>query len=100
MTKNLVCLATLFLCLFALTLNAQVKVETEEEKTLYALGLLLGRNIKPFTLSADELAIVKAGLNDSVMNAKPQVDLDVYGPKIDELAQKRAAAGAAETKKK
>src|SRR5438132_14318049 len=100
MTKNLVCLATLFLCLFALTLNAQVKVETEEEKTLYALGLLLGSNIKPFALTADELAIVKAGLSDAVSDAKPQVELDTYGPKVNDLAQKRASVGTEDNKKK
>ena len=33
-------------------------------------------------------------------DAKPQVDLDAYGPKVNELAQKRAAAGADEAKKK
>src|SRR5437016_14611244 len=76
------------------------KLETEEQKTLYALGLLLGRNIKPFALKPDELAIVKAGLTDAVTDTKPQVELDTYGPKVNELAEKRAAAGAGELKKK
>jgi FKBP-type peptidyl-prolyl cis-trans isomerase FkpA len=76
------------------------KLETEDQKTLYALGLLLGRNIKPFALKPEELAIVKAGLNDAVTDTKPQVDLDTYGPKVNELAQKRAASGADEEKKK
>jgi FKBP-type peptidyl-prolyl cis-trans isomerase len=67
---------------------------------LYTLGLLLGRNIKPFSLTPEELAIVKAGLTDSVNNATPQVEIDAYGPKVNELAQKRASAGADEAKKK
>jgi FKBP-type peptidyl-prolyl cis-trans isomerase FkpA len=79
---------------------APAKLETEDQKTLYALGLLLGRNIKPFALTPEELAIVKEGLRDAVTNAKPQVDLDTYGPKVNELGQKRAAAGADDTKKK
>jgi FKBP-type peptidyl-prolyl cis-trans isomerase FkpA len=66
-----------------------VKLETEEQKTLYALGLLLGRSVKSFTLSSEELAIVKAGLTDSVTGAKPQVDLDTYGLLVRELSAKR-----------
>ena len=69
--------------------SAPAKLETEDQKTLYALGLLLGRNIKPFALKPEELAIVKAGLTDAVTDAKPQVELETYGPKVNELAQKR-----------
>src|SRR5262249_35357078 len=39
-------------------------------------------------------------LTDAVANTKPQVDIETYGPKVDELAQKRAAAGAEVAKKK
>ena len=76
------------------------KIETEEQKTLYTLGLLLGRNVKPFSLTPAELAIVKAGMTDAVTGAKPLVELETYGPKVNELAETRAAAGADETKKK
>src|SRR5262249_17707422 len=64
------------------------------------LGLRVGRNSKPFALKPEELAIVKAGLTDAVTDAKPQVELETYGPKVNELAQKRAAVGADEAKKK
>src|SRR5262249_51706671 len=37
------------------------KLDTDEQKTLYTLGILLGRNIKPFALTPDELAIVQSG---------------------------------------
>jgi FKBP-type peptidyl-prolyl cis-trans isomerase FkpA len=80
--------------------SAPAKLDTEDQKTLYALGLLLGRNIKQFALNPEELAIVKAGLTDAVTNTKPQVEINTYGPKVNELAQKRAASGADEAKKK
>jgi len=80
--------------------TAAPKLETDDQKTLYALGLLLGGNIKTFALTPDELNIVKAGLTDAVTNAKPQVEIDTYGPKVNELAQKRASAGADDAKKK
>ena len=37
---------------------------------------------------------------DAVTDTKPQVELDTYGPKVNDLAQKRAASGADEAKKK
>jgi len=80
--------------------SAPPKLETEDQKTFYALGLLVGRNLKTFDLTPEELAIVRAGLTDSVTGAKPQVELETYGPKVDELAQKRAASAADASKKK
>src|SRR5436309_800002 len=101
MTKNIFRYLTLTFCLSSMIACAQStgqgnaatpKLDTDEQKTLYALGLLLGRNVKPFELKPEELAIVKAGLTDAVTDAKPQVELDTYGPKVNELAQKRASA--------
>src|ERR1700758_199201 len=109
MMKKLIQLATLSFCFCSMIACAQTsgqdssaapKLDTDDQKTLYALGLLLGRNIKPFALKPEELAIVRAGLTDAVTGAKPQVELEAYGPKVNELAQKRAAAGAEEAKKK
>src|SRR5712671_4790474 len=85
------CLASMVACTQASKQDASAspKIETEEQKTLYALGLLLGRNVKPFALKPDELAIVRAGLTDAVTDAKPQVEIETYGPKVNEFAQKR-----------
>ena len=33
-------------------------------------------------------------------DAKPQVDVETYGPKVNELAQKQASVGVEDTKKK
>jgi FKBP-type peptidyl-prolyl cis-trans isomerase FkpA len=76
------------------------KLETEEQKTLYALGLIVGRNVKEFALKPDELEIVKAGMTDFVNGTKPLVELETYGPKVQGLAQARASAGASDEKKK
>jgi FKBP-type peptidyl-prolyl cis-trans isomerase FkpA len=110
MIKKTFYFMVLFLCLGSVMACAQTsapagssaaaKLETDDQKTLYALGLLLGRNIAPFNLSADELAYVRAGLNDAVTNTKPQVELETYGPKVNEMAQKRAAGQAEGEKKK
>src|SRR5256712_1286090 len=79
--------------------SASPKLDTEDQKALYALGILVGKNIKPFALKPEELAIVKAGLTDAVTDSKPQIEIETYGPKVNELAQKRAAAGADDAKK-
>jgi FKBP-type peptidyl-prolyl cis-trans isomerase FkpA len=105
MTKNIVHFVMLTLGLGTVMACAQSspavpKLETDEQKTLYMLGVLLGKNIKQFALTPEELTFVKAGLTDAVTDAKPQVEVNTYGPKVNELAQKRAAAGAEETKKK
>ena len=73
--------------------------KTDDEKTLYALGMALARNVGSFNLSEAELALVQAGFSDGVLNHKPQVDIETFGPKIQALAQARASAGA-ETEKK
>jgi FKBP-type peptidyl-prolyl cis-trans isomerase FkpA len=107
MTKNLALFVMLFFLIGLVTACAQTpapasdapRLETEDQKTLYALGLLLGRNIRSFSLSAEELAIVKAGLGDAAAGATPLVELEVYGPKVDAFVQGRAAAGADEAKK-
>jgi FKBP-type peptidyl-prolyl cis-trans isomerase FkpA len=107
MIKNIVRFITLYLCLSSMLACAQtpastapVKLDTEDQKTLYALGLLLGNNIKPFALTPDELTFVKAGLSDAVANTNPQVPIETYGPKVNELAQKRSTAAAEGAKKK
>ncbi|HEY2899447.1 MAG TPA: FKBP-type peptidyl-prolyl cis-trans isomerase [Polyangia bacterium] len=63
--------------------------KTEDQKTLYALGLMLGRNISVFNLSKDELAVVQTGMADQVMKNKPVVELEAYGPKVDGMARAR-----------
>ncbi len=67
---------------------------SEDDKTLYALGLALAANVSPFGLSEAELAQVQAGLADGVLGRPPQVSLQEYGPKLQQLAQGRAAAAA------
>jgi FKBP-type peptidyl-prolyl cis-trans isomerase FkpA/FKBP-type peptidyl-prolyl cis-trans isomerase FklB len=64
---------------------------TEEQKTLYALGLAISDSLGDFALSEQELEVVKQGMTDGVTGRKPQVDLQVYGPKLQQLAHARAA---------
>src|SRR5881394_133495 len=58
--------------------GGSVEPKTEDEKTLYALGLFEGGNIKRFGLNDHELAIVQSGIADAVKAGKPKVDLQEY----------------------
>jgi len=72
---------------------------TEEQKTLYALGLAISQSLGTFNLTESELDMVRAGIWDGVLKHKPKVELQAYGPKIQELQQARAAKTADQEKK-
>ena len=77
---------------------ADVKLDTEDQKTLYALGLALSRNLATFNLTQEELATVEAGMSDGLFSKEKKVDLEKYGQKIQEFAQGRAKALAEKEK--
>ena len=81
-------LAAVLLALTGLQANAQ-ELKTEDDKTLYALGLSIGRSVKVFDLSPAEIEVVKKGMTDALTGAKPVVELDQYGPKLQPLAKGR-----------
>jgi FKBP-type peptidyl-prolyl cis-trans isomerase FkpA len=68
--------------------------ETETDRTLYALGVVLGGNIEEFSLTASEVEFVAAGIRDAALGDSFAVEMDVYGPQIQELANERMSAGA------
>lgn len=81
-------------------LAAEPKVETDDQKTIYAIGLALAQSLQPYDLKPEEIEIVKIGLTDGLTpGAKPKVDLKEYRAKLQQLGQDRAKA-AAETEKK
>jgi FKBP-type peptidyl-prolyl cis-trans isomerase FkpA len=75
-----------------------VELKTEDDKTLYALGLAAGQSIAPFQLTPAELALVEAGLTDAVTGAKPKVELAQYEQKLQALYQARMRAGSEKQK--
>lgn len=108
--KKLTALAAL-LCTLSLTVctadaaKAPVTPETttEEQKTVYALGVLVSQQLASFDLKPEELAQFQKGLADGVTHAKTLVKAEDYIPKVQELqrtrmavvAEKAAAAGVA-----
>lgn len=66
--------------------------KTEEEKTLYAVGLVIAQRIAVFNLNNEELEMVKLGFADATSGKKPLVDMETYNKKIQEFATVRRTA--------
>ncbi len=66
--------------------------KTEEQKTLYTIGLIVAQQLAPFNLTAAELEFVKQGITDVATGKKPAVEIDTYGKKVQELANARRNA--------
>ena len=71
-------------------------LETEDQKTVYALGLALAREIEPFRLDESELDLLARGMKDGALGRPPQVELEAQMPKIQEFGRARVAAAATE----
>jgi FKBP-type peptidyl-prolyl cis-trans isomerase FkpA len=70
---------------------------TDDDKTVYSLGLSIYRSLAQFDLSPAEMELVKQALTDAAAN-KPAVDITTYGPKIETLASARASRVAGKEK--
>lgn len=66
---------------------------TDDQKTVYALGVSLYESIAGFYLSNSELEIVKRALSDAAAK-KPAIDVDPWDPKIRPLQNAREKAAS------
>jgi FKBP-type peptidyl-prolyl cis-trans isomerase FkpA len=67
---------------------------TDDQKTVYALGLSMYKSLAAFDLSPAEMDIVKRALVDAAAG-KPALEVDVWGPKIQPFAQARVTRASA-----
>ena len=80
------------------TARAQ-ELKTEDEKTLYSIGVAVSKSLEVFNLTPAEFDLVRRGLSDSVAGKKPLVELDATTQqKINQFAQARMAAAAEKNK--
>lgn len=70
---------------------------TDEQKTVYALGLQMYRSLSQFDLSPAEVELIKRALGDAAAG-KPAVDVNEWGPKFQGFEQTRAARVAEKQK--
>jgi len=85
-------IVTVLISLITLPAFAADAPKTEEQKTLYAIGLIMARQLSVFNLSAPEFEMVKQGLADGMAGKTPLVEMDAYKKKTQELAIARRDA--------
>ena len=93
----------LLLTLLALSLAPGARAQdpkTEGDKTLYAIGVLVARQLEVFNLKPEEFDMVKRGLVDASTGKKPLVEPEGYQQSINQLAQARMKATAEKQKEK
>ncbi|NOK10595.1 FKBP-type peptidyl-prolyl cis-trans isomerase [Corallococcus exercitus] len=69
--------------------QAPLELKTEEQKTIYALGISLGQSVTALALTPEEVQVLQRGLQDSLSGAAPAVDPKEFTPKIQSLAKAR-----------
>lgn len=72
--------------------------QTEDQKTIYALGALMSKQLSIFNLSADEYEILQQGITDAAGGKTLAVEPEDYKQKINTLAQTRIQAAAQKQK--
>src|SRR5438046_9743639 len=85
-----------FVLAAGLSLSASAQaLKTDDEKSLYAIGYLVGsRNLAPLSLKPNELEVVKRGLADGAAGKKAQVEPEQQMEKVNAFAQARSSTGA------
>jgi FKBP-type peptidyl-prolyl cis-trans isomerase FkpA len=73
------------------------QLTTDEQKAIYAVGLSMYRSLAPLDLSPAELALVQRAIADAAAG-KPALDMNQWLPKIQPIAQARAARVAEKQK--
>ncbi len=73
-------------------------IDPEQDKALYALGVLLSRNLETFQLSEAEFTRVKAGIVDGFHNKPEAASAEASLPQIQALQRTRVLALSAHEK--
>lgn len=69
-------------------------LKTEDQKTLYALGTAVAKDLKPFGLTPQEAELVLKGLGDALAGRTLAVDAEAYRPKVQAFAAARRKVAA------
>lgn len=70
-------------------------LKTEDQKSLYAIGYVVGsRNLGPLALKPEELKIVQQGLADGAGGKKEAIPVEAQMEAVNKFAQARSTAAA------
>jgi len=85
-------IVTIIIALFTLPASASDLPKTEDQKTLYAIGLSVARSLSVFNLTPAEMEIIQQAITDDFSGKKPEAELLSYSAKIQEFAKARRKA--------
>jgi FKBP-type peptidyl-prolyl cis-trans isomerase FkpA len=88
------CFVITLIVMLAVPAFAASTPASEDEKTIYAVGLIVARQLSVFNLTPAEFDTVKQGLMDAYAGKKTEIDLTAYQEKVQELAKSRRKAQA------
>lgn len=74
--------------------------KTDDERSIYTIGYLMGRNVSSFSMTPAEVKVIQAGLGDAILGATPKVDVRFYQPRVNDLLTKRMEGAASKEKEK
>ena len=72
--------------------SASVELKSEDDKTFYAMGVMLGSNLQRLELTDHELGALYKGVIAAAKSAEPEVDMAIYQPKIQQMFKARMEA--------
>jgi FKBP-type peptidyl-prolyl cis-trans isomerase len=84
-------LATGFVLALVVPVTSLAEPETEDEKTLYYLGVLMSKNLGSFMLTPAEQAQVVEGVRAGLAGDAMELDAATYDPKLRALGESRAS---------
>ncbi len=75
------------------------ELSTEDQKALYALGFASAQSMQSYELTEDEARYFVRGFTEAVAGVDPQVDVQKFAPRIEQLSQRRMAERASEERR-
>lgn len=68
---------------------------SDDDRMLYAVGVVLGTQLTEFDFTDAEIQFVAAGFRDAALEDPFQIDMDVFGARINSFVEQRMTAGRA-----
>ncbi len=69
-------------------------LDTDDQKALYAIGMIAATRLPQIALTNEELRLVEAGLGDGLQGREPRVDMNAIRPQLESFVKTRTAAAA------
>jgi FKBP-type peptidyl-prolyl cis-trans isomerase len=75
---------------------AEAPFASDDDRTLYAIGIAVGSQLTEFEFTDAEIEFVARGFRDGSLDAPYQVEMDIYGPRIQTYVEDRMRASQEE----